>query len=239
LSESSESLSFSFNNPAFFFLCCLFFTACNSLSYLAASFIGIPAIERWGRRKMMIFGAAGQAFCFLMITACLRYADLPGYAHAKELASASVAFFFLYYVFFSVGWQGIPFLYPAEINSIAMRTRGMALSTATSWAFNYMVVQITPLGATNLQWRFYIIWLVTNVAIVPTVYLFYPETADRSLEDMERFFKENHDVFVFRSREATSVKRPQRYVLDEQTRLREVEMRKEGSAVEVERVEVV
>lgn len=28
--------------------------ACNSLSYLLFSFIGIPNVERWGRRKMMI-----------------------------------------------------------------------------------------------------------------------------------------------------------------------------------------
>jgi sugar porter (SP) family MFS transporter len=113
-------------------------TACNTISYLAASFLGIPAIERFGRRKMMMFGAAGQCFCYLLITICLRYSELNGYGHQKEIASASVAFFFLYYVFFSVGWQGIPFLYPTEINSTSMRSRAVALSTATSWAFNYM-----------------------------------------------------------------------------------------------------
>jgi sugar porter (SP) family MFS transporter len=111
---------------------------CNSLSYLAASFFGIPAIERYGRRKMMMFGAAGQGFCYLMITICIRYSELSGYGHTKEIASASVAFFFLYYVFFSVAWQGIPYLYPGEVNSLSMRTKAMALSTATSWAFNYM-----------------------------------------------------------------------------------------------------
>jgi MFS family permease len=34
--------------------------ACNSVSYLLFSFIGIPNVERWGRRKMMIYAAAGQ-----------------------------------------------------------------------------------------------------------------------------------------------------------------------------------
>lgn len=113
-------------------------TACNSLSYLAASFLGIPAVEKFGRRKMMMFGAAGQSFCYLLITVLIRYSELDGYAHQKQVASASVTFFFLYYVFFSVAWQGIPFLYPTEINSTSMRSKGVALSTATSWAFNYM-----------------------------------------------------------------------------------------------------
>jgi hypothetical protein len=69
--------------------------ACNSVSYLLFSLIGIPNVERWGRRKMMIFAASGQSFCYLMITILIRYNELPGFPHAKEVASASVAFFFL------------------------------------------------------------------------------------------------------------------------------------------------
>ena len=43
---------------------------------------------------------------------------------------ASVAFFFLYYVFFGIGWQGVPWLYPCEINSLGMRTKGAGLGTS-------------------------------------------------------------------------------------------------------------
>lgn len=35
--------------------------ACNSVSYLLFSLIGIPNVERWGRRKMMMY-AAGRLF---------------------------------------------------------------------------------------------------------------------------------------------------------------------------------
>jgi MFS family permease len=80
--------------------------ACNSVSYLLFSLIGIPNVERWGRRKMLMFAAAGQAFCYACITALIRYSEKPGYDAQKEVASASVAFFFLYYVFFGIGMQG-------------------------------------------------------------------------------------------------------------------------------------
>lgn len=113
-------------------------TSLNTISYLIASLFGISLIERWGRRKMMIVGAAGQAFSHIMITICIRIKEWPGQTHPAEAAKASIAFFFLYYVFFAIGWQGIPYLYPTEINSLAMRTKGVALSTATSWAFNFM-----------------------------------------------------------------------------------------------------
>ena len=65
--------------------------ACNSVSYLLFSLIGIPNVEKWGRRKMMMFAASGQAFCYLIITVLIRYSEMPGYAHKKEVASGSVA----------------------------------------------------------------------------------------------------------------------------------------------------
>ena len=34
---------------------------CNSVSYLLFSLIGIPNVERWGRRKMLMYAAAGQS----------------------------------------------------------------------------------------------------------------------------------------------------------------------------------
>ena len=109
--------------------------ACNSVSYLLFSLIGIPNVERWGRRNMLIFASAGQSFCYLVITVLIRYNEKPGFASAHEVASASVAFFFLYYVFFGIGMQGVPWLYPTEINSLSMRTKGAAAGTATVSTF--------------------------------------------------------------------------------------------------------
>ena len=88
---------------------------------------------------MMIFASSGQCFCYFIITILIRYSEKPGYPHAKEVASGSVAFFFLYYVFFGIGMQGVPWLYPTEINTLSMRTKGAALGTATNWIFNFMV----------------------------------------------------------------------------------------------------
>ncbi|PVI00209.1 general substrate transporter [Periconia macrospinosa] len=196
--------------------------ACNSVSYLLFSLIGIPNVERWGRRKMMMYAAAGQFFCYLIITICIRYNELETLSETtrRSWAEASIAFFFLYYVFFGIGWQGVPWLYPTEINSMAMRTKGAAIGTATNWIFNFMVVEITPPGIRNLQWRFYIIWIVFNFAFIPIVYLFYPETAGRSLEDLDRFFASDPPLFVFTKKEAIEEKRPEQYVQREKEEVR-------------------
>ncbi|KAK9420281.1 putative General substrate transporter [Seiridium unicorne] len=196
--------------------------ACNSVSYLLFSTIGIPNVERWGRRKMMMYAAAGQCFCYMIITICIRYNEDPGIGRTANVqwAKGSIAFFFLYYIFFGIGWQGVPWLYPTEINSLSMRTKGAALGTATNWIINFMVVEITPVGIASIGWRFYIIWTVFNASFVPIVYLFYPETADRSLEDVDRFFQDNQDVLIFRDPDAKSSKRPQKYIEHEKEEVR-------------------
>ncbi|KAK6439784.1 hypothetical protein LTR95_004006 [Oleoguttula sp. CCFEE 5521] len=194
--------------------------AVNSVSYLLFSTIGIPQVERWGRRKMLMYAAAGQCFCYVIITALLRYNKLPGYAHQTEVAKASVAFFFLYYVFFGIGMQGVPWLYPSEINSLSMKNKGAALGTATNWLCNFIIVEITPIGIDSLGWKFYIIWAVFNGAFVPLVYFFYPETSDRTLEDIDRYFMENQNIFVNKDKAATSAKRPLEYIEREETEIR-------------------
>ena len=223
-------------------------TACNSVSYLLFSIIGIPNVENWGRRKMMMsmplhlnfvsfllhvvtlsnvcFGAVcsfGQFICYLVITICIRYNEAPFLAsdERQKYAKASIGFFFLYYVFFGIGWQGVPWLYPTEINSLSMRTKGAALATATNWIVNFLVVEITPPGIDHLGWKFYIIWTVFNFAFVPVVYLLYPETAGRKLEDLDRFFLEKPSLLVFRDKDAILEKRPLKYIQLEEEQVRQ------------------
>lgn len=52
------------------------------------------------------------------------------------------------------------------------------------------------------------------------MYLFYPETAGRSLEDIDRFFAGHAPLLVFKDREAIAEKRPQRFVEHEREEVR-------------------
>lgn len=106
-------------------------TAINSVTYLIVSGIAIPLVEKIGRRGLMLWSTFIQFLCFLIITILLRFAENS--ANGKIIASASIAFFFLYYIGFGLGMLGVPWLYPTEINSLPMRTKGAAVATATNW----------------------------------------------------------------------------------------------------------
>lgn len=79
----------------------------------------------------MLLSTAGQGFCFLIVTILLRYSDETEVG--ERIATASIPFFFLYYISFGAGMLGVPWLYPTEINSLPMRTKGTAIATATNW----------------------------------------------------------------------------------------------------------
>jgi hypothetical protein len=91
--------------------------------------------------------------------------------------------------FFAIGWLGMTWLYPAEITPLRTRAPANALATSSNWIFNFLVVMITPVSFESIGWRTYIIFAVINAAIVPTVYFFFPETAYRSLEEMDTIFR--------------------------------------------------
>ncbi|KAF4970961.1 hypothetical protein FSARC_2064 [Fusarium sarcochroum] len=205
-------------------------SACNAVSYLIFSSAAVLLVERWGRRGLMLLSTAGQLLSFLVITIMLRYAV----GDKKEsLGSASIAFFFLYFISFGVGMLGVPWLYPTEVNSLPMRTKGAALATGTNWITNFIVVEITPIGIQNLGWRFWIVWTVTNALFLPVIYFFYPETSNRKLEDMDAYFRENPSVIVIKDKDAIVARRPGKFVQQDEEDIRRERVEEEGPAERV------
>ncbi|KAI1383101.1 general substrate transporter [Hypoxylon trugodes] len=186
--------------------------ACASVAYLVASLIAAPLVEKVGRRVMMMVSTVIQLFCFLLVTILLSFAEKPDFLHKVEMAKASVVWFVIYYMGFGLGMLGIPWLYPTEINSLPMRTKGAAVATMTNWITNFIVVEVTPIGIQKLGWKFYIIWTITNTLFLPIIWLFYPETANRTLEDLDAFYRDNPPLILHKDRDSTQVRRPERFI---------------------------
>ena len=97
---------------------------------------------------------------------------------------------FLFEVFYATGgWMATPFLYPSEISTLRLRSKGSAISVLSKWIFNFLVVMITPVAIANIGWRTYIIWAILNFAFIFLVYFFYPETKGLTLEESDRIFE--------------------------------------------------
>lgn len=132
-------------------------SACNAVSYLIFSGLAVLFVERMGRRVLMISSTVAQFICFLIITILLYFSESGGSSNGQVYANASVAFFFLYYGAFGIGMLGVPWLYPTEINSLPMRTKGAAAATATNWyvSRSLLCIYCSPcIGSpTSLLWK--------------------------------------------------------------------------------------
>jgi hypothetical protein len=66
----------------------------------------------------------------------------------------------------------------------------------------------------------------TTRLTTPPVYFFYPETAGRTLEDIDRIFVGDTPLLIFRDKEAIASKRPERF-----TQMEHDEVRRHSSVV--------
>ncbi|KXS94889.1 hypothetical protein AC578_1675 [Pseudocercospora eumusae] len=164
--------------------------ALNGTEYFMASWIAIFTIEKIGRRKLMLFGAAGQAASMAILAGTTSVpTDNP---NSQKYGIAAAVFLFVFNSFFAVGWLGMTWLYPAEITPLSIRAPANAISTTANWIFNFMVVMVTPVAFANIKYNTYTVFAVINAFMVPCVYFFFPETAYRSLEEMDEIFHKIH-----------------------------------------------
>ncbi|KXT03859.1 hypothetical protein AC578_8939 [Pseudocercospora eumusae] len=184
--------------------------ACGSVDYLIFACLAYFVIERYGRRKVMMCSAFACSICWIVIAIATGLSEKGGDSYV--LGSVAVAFFFAFFASFGMGVLGVPWLYPTEINALEMRTKGASLAMATNWICNYAVVQATLPGIANLGYKFWIVWAVICFAFIPITYLFYPETANRTLEDIDRFFETSPGILVYNNILATQLARPQVYI---------------------------
>lgn len=142
-------------------------------------------IEKIGRRKLFIGGMTGQMVSMIIVFGCL----IPG---DSESAKGAVFGLFLYMAFFGASILPLPWLYPAEISPIRTRAKANAVSTCSNWLFNFTVVMITPVMIEHINWRTYLFFAIMNAVFIPPMIFFYPETAGRSLEEIDIIFAKGY-----------------------------------------------
>ncbi|WWD16344.1 hypothetical protein CI109_100770 [Kwoniella shandongensis] len=165
----------------------------NGTCYFLTSLFAIAIIERVGRRPLMLWTALLQAFTFAILAGLYDKTQ----AANKAAQVISVLCLFLFNTWFSVGWLGVAWLYPAEVTPLRIRAPANALSTATNWIFNFAVVMAVGPMFANIGWGTYALFAALNGLIIfPFIYLYFPETKRYSLEALDIIFAKAHDEGV-------------------------------------------
>lgn len=157
----------------------------NMIVYSIFATVSWFLIERVGRRKLFLWGTVGQGVSMVITFSCLISGD------PIQARGAAVGLF-TYIASFGATWLPLPWLYPAEINPIKTRAKANAVSTCTNWLFNFLIVMVTPIMITNIGWGTYVFFAIVNACFLPIIYFFYPETARRSLEEIDIIFAKGY-----------------------------------------------
>lgn len=86
----------------------------------------------------------------------------------------------------------VSWTYPAEIFPMRVRAKAVSFSTASNWIFNFALAYAVPPALNSIAYKTYFIFGAFNYAACLHVFFMFPETAGRTLEEIEDVFGQGH-----------------------------------------------
>ncbi|KAK5135953.1 hypothetical protein LTR08_004411 [Meristemomyces frigidus] len=181
------------------FLISLIFTLVN----VCSTPIAFYTVEKLGRRPLLVWGALGMLICQFLVAII---GDTVGFNHTHlnaagasiadniSAVNAQIAFIAIFIFFFASTWGPGAWIVIGEIFPLPIRSRGVALSTASNWLWNTIIAVITPYmvnpDQANLKSNVFFIW--GGLCTIAFIYAYFliPETKGLSLEQVDKMMEE-------------------------------------------------
>ncbi|KAF7540609.1 hypothetical protein G7054_g1217 [Neopestalotiopsis clavispora] len=157
----------------------------ESTSKIAMTVVEMLIIDRVGRRTTLVTGSTAMGIGMLM-NAVLGEIYPDNQNRAADIAC--IVFVFIYALGYSMGFGPASWVYGSEIFPTAVRARGLNLSASGGAIGSIVVAQVWPVGIDRIGSRIYFFFFAINVICIPIIFLFYPETKGRALEDIDDVF---------------------------------------------------
>lgn len=154
----------------------------------AFAIFGASLADRVGRRPLLLFANIGCGLVWIGMTCSSALFKNSGDTDASA-AKATLAFIYLFSFIFSVGFTPLQALYPVEVLSFEMRAKGMAFSNLAVSAGGLLNQFAWPVALSKIGWKTYIIFAAWCFFQAGTIYLFAPETKNRTLEELDDIFQ--------------------------------------------------
>ncbi|KAM0748324.1 MFS monosaccharide transporter [Meredithblackwellia eburnea MCA 4105] len=152
---------------------------------------GIWAVDKVGRRALLLYGAAGMAIAQLIVAAVGDTVKVTNLAGQKVL----IAFVCIYIAHFAATWGPLAWVVTGEIYPTSIRAKAMSMSTASNWLWNFGIGYATPYlvdsgpGKAGLHSNVFFLWGAFCVICCIYVYFFIPETKGLSLEQVDLLYR--------------------------------------------------
>ncbi|MEO6923557.1 MAG: sugar porter family MFS transporter, partial [Bryocella sp.] len=149
---------------------------------LVATIISLSIIDRVGRRKLLILSAGAMGLCELGL--------VVGFHAAVPNPVIILTSMLLCVASFAMGMGAVVWVILAEIFPTSVRGRAMSVGTVCLWAASWLLTYtfLTLVHAITLSGAFAVYAGLCFLTVIFT-YLYVPETAGLSLEQIESFWE--------------------------------------------------
>ncbi|KAL8878030.1 MAG: hypothetical protein Q9198_004077 [Flavoplaca austrocitrina] len=164
----------------------------NTITYTLSTLVCVFTLDRIGRRWTLYWGSVVQGIVLFIAGGLSRVSidavDAGNQSRANAFGGGAVAMIFLFTMTFGATWLTVPWLYPAEIFPLEVRARGNAWGVV-GWSIgNGWLTLLCPVMFDNIDEKTLYIFAACNVITIPMVYCLYPESNQRTLEEMNLLF---------------------------------------------------
>ncbi|KAL8800912.1 MAG: hypothetical protein Q9182_004836 [Xanthomendoza sp. 2 TL-2023] len=164
----------------------------NQITYTLSTLVCVFTLDRIGRRWTLYWGSVVQGIVLFLAGGLSRVSidavDAGNQGRANKFGGGAVAMIFLFTMTFGATWLTVPWLYPAEIFPLEVRARGNAWGVV-GWSIgNGWLTLLCPVMFEALNEKTLYIFAACNVITIPMVYCLYPESNQRTLEEMNLLF---------------------------------------------------
>lgn len=160
-------------------------SVCGIIFVLSATFL----VDRWGRRPLLFWGAVGQCCAmFGAATLVTRSPKMADGSYSVGTGAGTVVFFFAFIFFYKPSWGATTWIYLGEMFPLVARANGVAIGTQAQNVANLVLQQGFPSLLNAAGFYSFYMFSGLNIILATTIYLFYPETKDCSIEKVDARF---------------------------------------------------
>jgi SP family arabinose:H+ symporter-like MFS transporter len=151
-------------------------TVSVGLVNLLATFLGMSLIDKLGRKTLLLIGSVG------MVAAL---SGVAGIFYTNTHQGMLVWFFMLFIVFFAISQGSVIWVYIAEVFPSRVRSKGQSVGSSSHWIMNALIGGAFPYVAAKSHAAPFVFFAVMMMVQFFVVLFVYPETKQRSLEQIQ------------------------------------------------------
>ncbi len=149
------------------------------LMNLLGTLLGMSLIDKLGRKTLMLIGSAGMV---------LALSGVSWVFFTQTHQRLLMVWFMVFIVFFSISQGSVIWVYISEVFPSRVRSKGQSVGSSSHWIMNALLAGVFPYIASRSHALPFVFFAVMMALQFLVVLLVYPETKQRSLEQIQAGF---------------------------------------------------